>query len=109
MELKILGKRVKQIEGNIYLSKVKSKRCGAYWRWLEESMNHRGAIHAVAKVTFSSFLFMLCLLSNSGGKRAPLPENSSKTLGMSSCWNNFGKVPIHELIFVVRQMEKAYQ
>ena len=62
MELKILGKRVKQIEGNICLSKVKSKRCGAYWRWLEESMNQRGAIYAVAKVTFSSFLFMLCHL-----------------------------------------------
>lgn len=60
------------------------------------------SIHTVAKVTSGSFLFMLCHLSNSGSKRAPLPKNSSKTLGMPSCWNNFGKVPNHELIFVVR-------
>lgn len=51
---------------------------------------------------------MSCLLSNGSSKRRPFPRNSSKTLGASSCWINFGKLPVYELIIVARQMEWAY-
>lgn len=76
---------------NVFLHHV-----GSAFLWVMESLK-TGSTHVMAKIPTGSFIFTLCHLSNSSSKRVLLPKNSSKTLGTSSCWYNFGKVPIHEL------------